>query len=143
MIDTHRCYSFHRYSHPKPRRRAQRPAISNNFIPTSVCLYLISLPLQKKIVIDISRSIFAGTRILTLGDVPKDQQYPLRLKGIAVCFSMLRAALSGNYVNFGVFHLYGDSALDDALQTFVKLLLSISQHDLLVSVLCGLFCLKP
>ena len=80
-------------------------------------------------------STLAGTRILTLGEVPKDQQYPLRLKGIAVCFSMLRAALSGNYVNFGVFHLYGDSALDDALQTFVKLLLSISQHDLLVSEL--------
>jgi exportin-7 len=44
---------------------------------------------------------------------------------------MLKATLSGNYVNFGVFRLYGDSALHDALQTFVKLLLSISQSDLL------------
>ena len=44
---------------------------------------------------------------------------------------MLKAALSGNYVNFGVFRLYGDSALDNALETFVKLLLSISQNDLL------------
>ena len=48
---------------------------------------------------------------------------------------MLKAALSGNYVNFGVFRLYGDTALDDALQTFVKMLLSISQTDLLVSYL--------
>jgi len=46
---------------------------------------------------------------------------------------MLKAALSGNYVNFGVFRLYGDSALDDALGIFVKLLLSITQNDLLVS----------
>lgn len=46
---------------------------------------------------------------------------------------MLKAALSGNYVNFGVFRLYGDDALDNALSTFVKLLLSVSQNDLLVS----------
>jgi len=46
---------------------------------------------------------------------------------------MLKAALSGNYVNFGVFRLYGDSALDDALGIFVKLLLSVTQNDLLVS----------
>lgn len=46
---------------------------------------------------------------------------------------MLRAALCGNYVNFGVFRLYGDDALDNALAIFVKLLLSISQTDLLVS----------
>jgi len=48
---------------------------------------------------------------------------------------MLKAALSGNYVNFGVFRLYGDSALDDALGIFVKLLLSVTQNDLLVSLL--------
>ena len=46
---------------------------------------------------------------------------------------MLKAALSGNYVSFGVFRLYGDDALDNSLNTFVKLLLSIPQSDLLVS----------
>ena len=59
--------------------------------------------------------------------------YALKLKGISVCFSMLKAALCGSYVNFGVFRLYGDEALDNALNTFVKLLLSIPQTDLLVS----------
>ena len=49
-----------------------------------------------------------------------------------MCFSMLKAALCGNYVNFGVFHLYGDTALDNVLGMFVKLLLSIPQSDLLV-----------
>lgn len=46
---------------------------------------------------------------------------------------MLKAALSGSYVNFGVFRLYGDNALDEALQMFIKLLLSVPLKDLLVS----------
>lgn len=80
------------------------------------------------------RSVFlpAGNRILTLGEVPKDQVYGVKLKGVSVCFAMLKAVLSGNYVNFGVFRLYGDDALDNALQTFIKLLLSIPHSDLLV-----------
>lgn len=57
----------------------------------------------------------------------------MKLKGISVCFLMLKAALCGSYVNFGVFRLYGDEALDNALNVFVKLLLSIPQSDLLVS----------
>uniref|UniRef100_A0A2K5F7L3 Importin N-terminal domain-containing protein n=1 Tax=Aotus nancymaae TaxID=37293 RepID=A0A2K5F7L3_AOTNA len=72
-----------------------------------------------------------GNRILTLGEVPKDQVYALKLKGISICFSMLKAALSGSYINFGVFRLYGGDALDNALQTFIKLLLSIPHSDLL------------
>ena len=57
--------------------------------------------------------------------------YPLKLKGISICFSMLKDALCGSYVNFGVFRPYGDEALDNALNTFVTLLLSIPQTDLL------------
>ncbi|PIN99540.1 hypothetical protein AB205_0221830 [Aquarana catesbeiana] len=72
-----------------------------------------------------------GNRILTLGELPKEQLYVLKLKGISICFSVLKAALSGSYVNFGVFRLYGDEALDNALQTFVKLLLSVPHSDLL------------
>ncbi|XP_017780137.1 PREDICTED: exportin-7 isoform X3 [Nicrophorus vespilloides] len=71
-----------------------------------------------------------GNRILNV-EVPKEQTYPLKLKGMSICFSMLKAALCGSYVNFGVFRLYGDEALDNALNIFVKLLLSIPQSDLL------------
>lgn len=78
--------------------------------------------------------IISGTRILNV-EVPKEQTYPLKLKGISICFSMLKAALCGSYVNFGVFRLYGDEALDNALNIFVKLLLSIPQSDLLVILL--------
>ncbi|KAL4714799.1 hypothetical protein ACJJTC_002658 [Scirpophaga incertulas] len=71
-----------------------------------------------------------GSRILTV-DVSKKQMYAMKLKGISLCFSILKAALCGNYANFGVFRLYGDDALDNALNMFVKLLLSIPQSDLL------------
>lgn len=74
-----------------------------------------------------------GERILTIPELAKEQVYPMRLKGICVCFSMLKSALCGNYVNFGGFRLYGDEALDNALRTFVKLLLSVPHSDLLVS----------
>lgn len=63
--------------------------------------------------------------------------YGVKLKGVSVCFTMLKAVLSGNYVNFGVFRLYGDDALDNALQTFIKLLLSIPHSDLLVRLNLG------
>lgn len=65
-------------------------------------------------------------------DVPKNQLYPMRLKGISICFTMLKAALSGNYVNFGVCKLYGDETLDNVLDVTTKLILTIPQTDLLV-----------
>lgn len=67
-------------------------------------------------------------------EVQKTQLYPMKLKGISICFLMLKAALCGNYVNFGVFRLYGDEALDNVLNCFVKLLLSIPLSDLMVSL---------
>lgn len=41
------------------------------------------------------------------------------------------AALAGNYVNFGVFELYGDRALSDALDVALKMTLSIPLADIL------------
>ena len=40
------------------------------------------------------------------------------------------AALSGNFVNFGIFELYGDRALVDALDITVKIILSIPLADI-------------
>ena len=44
---------------------------------------------------------------------------------------ILWAALSGNYCNFGVFELYGDPALADALDIALKMTLSIPLADIL------------
>lgn len=66
-------------------------------------------------------------------DVPKNQEYPMRLKGISICFTILKAALCGNYVNFGVCKLYGDETLENVLDVAAKLILTIPQTDLMVS----------
>uniref|UniRef100_A0A803LT90 Uncharacterized protein n=1 Tax=Chenopodium quinoa TaxID=63459 RepID=A0A803LT90_CHEQI len=46
-------------------------------------------------------------------------------------------AIGGNYVNFGVFELYGDKALDDALDIAFKMILSIPAVDLLAYRKCA------
>lgn len=52
-------------------------------------------------------------------------------------------ALAGNYVNFGVFELYGDRALSDALDVALKMTLSIPLADILAfRKVCELFSLK-
>lgn len=73
-----------------------------------------------------------GNRILHL-EVSNDQLYPMKLKGISICFLILKNALGGNYVNCGVFKLYGDNTLHNVLDIIAKLILSIRQSDLLVS----------
>uniref|UniRef100_A0A8R1HPD2 Exportin-7/Ran-binding protein 17 TPR repeats domain-containing protein n=1 Tax=Caenorhabditis japonica TaxID=281687 RepID=A0A8R1HPD2_CAEJA len=70
-----------------------------------------------------------GERLLQLPDVSKDRVYKERYKNIGVIFLILKNALIGAYVPFGVFRLYGDSCLQDALTTFVKLFMSIPPDD--------------
>eukprot|EP01137_Pigoraptor_chileana_P013456 Opistho-2@66993 len=72
-----------------------------------------------------------GQRVITLTP-PPDLIYQQKYKGIKLCFSILRHALAGNYVNFGVFRLYGDDALDVALRMFVEMLRVIPIDDILV-----------
>ncbi|XP_028105223.1 exportin-7-A-like [Camellia sinensis] len=57
--------------------------------------------------------------------------YTFKYKGIWILLSILSRALAGNYVNFGVFELYGDRALSDALDIALKLILSIPLVDIL------------
>ena len=52
---------------------------------------------------------------------------------MAISFLVLKLALSGHFVNFGVFGLYNDSALSDCLDVFIKVVLSIPANDLVVS----------
>ena len=50
-----------------------------------------------------------GTRVVA--SAPTSDPYGQRYKGIWICLDLLKTALAGNYVNFGVFELYGDPAL--------------------------------
>ncbi|CAD7702852.1 unnamed protein product, partial [Ostreobium quekettii] len=70
-----------------------------------------------------------GTAVLQKGDVP--DIYHHKYKGIWICLQILTRALAGNYVNFGVFGLYGDSALEDALKISLKMALSIPLNDII------------
>ncbi|GLT76401.1 hypothetical protein SLA2020_480630 [Shorea laevis] len=70
-----------------------------------------------------------GTRILSLPN-PADM-YAYKYKGIWISITILSRALAGNFCNFGVFELYGDRALSDALDIALKMTLSIPLADLL------------
>lgn len=71
-----------------------------------------------------------GTRILTLSDVPQENIYAYKLKTISIIFKIIQTSLRAK-MNFAVFQLYGDPALDDLLQMFVKLFLLIINCDIL------------
>lgn len=73
-----------------------------------------------------------GSRACALAISDPEQLYPQKYKGVAVCYNIFRQALCGDYVNFGVFQLYGDSALDVAFDTFFKLLVSTPMSDLMI-----------
>ncbi|CAI5453025.1 unnamed protein product [Caenorhabditis angaria] len=70
-----------------------------------------------------------GDRLLSLPECSKDRVYKDRYKNIGIIFLVLKNVLIGAYVPFGVLRLYGDTCLQDALTTFVKLFISIPQVD--------------
>ncbi|XVF24570.1 hypothetical protein REPUB_Repub13aG0139400 [Reevesia pubescens] len=79
---------------------------------------------------EVSKLLVAyGTRILSLPN-PADI-YAFKYKGIWISLTILARGLAGNYVNFGVFELYGDRALSDALDIALKMTLSIPLADIL------------
>ncbi|KAE9016975.1 Exportin-7-A [Phytophthora fragariae] len=57
--------------------------------------------------------------------------YGDKYKGVALCLGILYRALGGNYVNFGVFQLYNDKSLENALEIALQLVLSIPHEDLM------------
>ncbi|CAN1756122.1 XPO7 [Linum perenne] len=80
---------------------------------------------------EVSKLIVAyGTRILALPNSGARSMYDYKYKGIWICLTILSRALAGNYVNFGVFELYGDRALSDALDIALKMALSIPMSDI-------------
>lgn len=57
--------------------------------------------------------------------------YTIMYKGMWVCLQIFARSLSGNYVNFGVFALYGDPALNDAMSICFRLMVVIPIDELL------------
>ena len=79
---------------------------------------------------EISKLIVAyGSRVLS---IVTNEPYAYKYKGISVALTILTRALAGNYCNFGVFELYGDRALADALDMALKMSLSIPLASIMV-----------
>ena len=73
-----------------------------------------------------------GGRMLATPPTPNALDiYKTRYKGFSLALEVLFGALSGNYVCFGVFALYQDPALDNALDMALKLSLSVPLDDVL------------
>ncbi|KAH8739237.1 nuclear pore protein RBP16/17, partial [Cryptosporidium ryanae] len=71
-----------------------------------------------------------GSRILSKPDNSFQNIYKEKYKGLSTTLSMLCHALSGGYTNFGVFEVYQDQALDNALRLACRMCLVIPEHDL-------------
>uniref|UniRef100_A0A5B7AV32 Putative exportin-7 isoform X3 n=1 Tax=Davidia involucrata TaxID=16924 RepID=A0A5B7AV32_DAVIN len=79
---------------------------------------------------EVSKLLVAyGSRILSLPNA--SDIYAFKYKGMWISLTILSRALAGNYVNFGVFEVYGDRALADALDIALKMTLSIPLADIL------------
>jgi hypothetical protein len=55
-----------------------------------------------------------------------------RYRGIAACFNILARCLGGKYVNFGVFWLYQDEAIEAAFNMMFQFMLNIPLDDMMV-----------
>lgn len=65
------------------------------------------------------------------GKAPGVDVYRALYKGIWVCLTMFHRALTGNYVNFGVFSLYGDPALSDAMNITFRMLMTVPLEEIM------------
>lgn len=80
---------------------------------------------------EISKVVCAyASRIVSV--TPTVQEYANKYKGISVCLHMISLSLIGGYVQFGVFELYGDKALDNAMQASVQMALCIPLEKVVV-----------
>ncbi|KAF7458584.1 importin-beta N-terminal domain-containing protein [Cryptosporidium felis] len=71
-----------------------------------------------------------GSRILSKPDSSFQNIYKEKYKGLATTLGMLCHALSGGYTNFGVFEVYQDQSLENALKLACRMCLIIPEHDL-------------
>ncbi|KAG0183544.1 hypothetical protein DFQ29_002599 [Apophysomyces sp. BC1021] len=72
-----------------------------------------------------------GQQILEKQITDEGLKYPYKYKGISLCFTILARCFGGNFINFGVFWLYQDKAIDDALNMMIRLMLNIPIQDLM------------
>ncbi|KAI9317921.1 armadillo-type protein [Dichotomocladium elegans] len=81
---------------------------------------------------DASRVISTyGRHILEHEVSNANDKYPYKYKGMSICFNILSRCLGGRYINFGVFWLYQDKAINEAFHMMFQLMLNIPLNDLM------------
>lgn len=70
-----------------------------------------------------------GAKIIGMN--PTREPYTNKYKGISICLQMLSVSLAGNYVQFGVFELYNDKALDSAMEAAIRMALCIPLEQIM------------
>ncbi|KAL7575724.1 hypothetical protein ACA910_003058 [Epithemia clementina (nom. ined.)] len=72
-----------------------------------------------------------GARLLSMPPMSSNglDIYKKRYKGLSLALGVLNSALGGNYVCFGVFDLYNDRALDNALDVALRMALTVPLDD--------------
>jgi len=70
-----------------------------------------------------------GSRVLQLP--VRSDVYVEKYKGILLLLGAMTNALSGGYVNFGIFGLYNDQALQNALDVSLQMCLQVPLADIL------------
>ncbi|KAL9650506.1 hypothetical protein ABK040_004725 [Willaertia magna] len=116
----------------------------NQFVMNSLLKFLSDFVLNKNQRIAFSYSSPHGilmfkktSSILTnygqrLNNVPiRKEPYEEKYKGICTSMNILSRCLAGKYCNFGVFELYNDPALNDVLNTVMRLALGIPLSEIL------------
>ncbi|KAL7747065.1 hypothetical protein RI367_007561 [Sorochytrium milnesiophthora] len=101
------------------QNRSQRLTV-DNCSPNGVLLFR-----------EVSKVLCVFAAGLSEASSPANDLYASRYKGIAVCCAILRNAMAGNYVPFGVFGLYGDPALALSYQAAFRMMQAIPEQDLL------------
>uniref|UniRef100_A0A7S4P578 Exportin-7/Ran-binding protein 17 TPR repeats domain-containing protein n=1 Tax=Guillardia theta TaxID=55529 RepID=A0A7S4P578_GUITH len=82
---------------------------------------------------EMSRSITTyAHHLLNQGPLPEGvDAYKARYKALGVCMASVSLAISGEYVSFGAYTLYGDQIAEEVVSVLVQLALSIPERELL------------
>lgn len=75
--------------------------------------------------------VMFGSRVLEVSGQPVEDLYDDRVRGISHCIEILAKALSGDFVCFGIFELYDDKALANAVNMVLKLIMSVSLETIM------------
>ncbi|KAJ3102465.1 Exportin 7 [Phlyctochytrium planicorne] len=95
------------------------------------CQFDVSSPNGILLFRETSKVIVIYGRLALNRSCEENRKWRDKYKGFMILFNIFKNALNGKYVNFGVFELYNDPALVNALAVYYEITLSIPMNDLM------------